>query len=348
MNSIYSLLSMKPIILSPLFVLATDSIMPLIYDVGERDRKRPEGVGFDLRLRFLKNIDQVGMISRNRGFDGQIYHGQNISSTWVVGRNSIYYGQTIEHINLPLHASIIDGERPIHAIVFPRTSLHRAGIGLISDFWLVPPFDGPVEFVLKNLAGFDFEIESGTRVLNCVFVTFDEGHRVKHTEGIDRFYYSQPLTIGRILRLSDKRKRFLRKVDRDLGEVFEVAGTNTGRKTFNLDADDYVLVETREEVDLTNRGITNKLQGTPFSALAGVIIPNRIESGIHVIGTKVDPGYYGTITLGIYNGANRSISIHIGDNIASVYFLPVVGPVNPYQGQWRGGRVTTDGPEHQI
>jgi deoxycytidine triphosphate deaminase len=55
--------------------------------------------------------------------------------------------------------------------------------------------------------------------------------------------------------------------------------------------------------------------------------------------TKTDPGYFGELIFGLNNIGGCDFELELGARIANLVFNYVVGEVNAYKGQWKGGRV---------
>ena len=72
-----------------------------------------------------------------------------------------------------------------------------------------------------------------------------------------------------------------------------------------------------------------------------------IRCGVLLITTKVDPGYSGELTFGLF-AVKFDFPLEMGARIANITFHEVVGETSSYRGQWQGGRVSTKGPEIQT
>ena len=72
------------------------------------------------------------------------------------------------------------------------------------------------------------------------------------------------------------------------------------------------------------------------------------RSGISLFGGQVPPGYEGGLVLGVYNFRDTDFKLEMGARVVHIMFFEVKGTGNMYRGQWKGGRVTTDGKETQV
>ncbi len=84
--------------------------------------------------------------------------------------------------------------------------------------------------------------------------------------------------------------------------------------------------------------------------LSGIIFPRTtlFRSGLGLFNGIVQSGYSGELTFGICNLGKSNIKISFGARVAHITFHEVNGKGNQYQGQWQGGRVSTNGKETQI
>ena len=74
------------------------------------------------------------------------------------------------------------------------------------------------------------------------------------------------------------------------------------------------------------------------------------NSGIILLATKTDPGYYGPLRFGLANLRNEDFKFELGARMFNIVFEPVIGDIGRgYEGQWQGGkRASTNGIETQI
>lgn len=147
----------------------------LIDGLGGRDLSAPEGTGIDLRLGAVHEIvgggayietDGLGALGRRHGVETKelytLKEGE-VPDELVVEPGEYYLVQTAESINVPLD---------LMPMVYPRSSLHRAGLLLLvtkTD----PGYSGKLTFGLTNLGPFAVKLQIGARICNIVF------HKIK-------------------------------------------------------------------------------------------------------------------------------------------------------------------------
>jgi len=145
--------------------------------------------------------------------------------------------------------------------------------------------------------------------------------------------------------------------DLQLGEVYEISGdgylgleereTPEAKLVAKFDAEKvssfvfepgkYYLIKTIEKVNL------------PLDLMA-IIFPRTtlFRSGLALFNGQVAPGYCGELTFGLANIGGQKIKVDLGSRMVHITFHEVLGEGNEYRGQWKGGRVSTDGKETQI
>ncbi len=106
---------------------------------------------------------------------------------------------------------------------------------------------------------------------------------------------------------------------------------------FLFNPKEYHLIKTIEKVNLPD-------------SLSGIIFPRTtlFRSGLGLFNGVVQSGYSGELTFGLMNLGNSPVKISFGARIVHITFHEILGEGNKYQGQWQGGRVSTDGKEKQI
>lgn len=107
--------------------------------------------------------------------------------------------------------------------------------------------------------------------------------------------------------------------------------------SFTFEPGKYYLIKTFEKVNL------------PLD-LMGVIFPRTtlFRSGLALFNGQVAPGYCGELTFGLANLGGQRIKIDLGSRVVHITFHEVLGEGNEYRGQWKGGRVSTEGKEIQV
>ncbi len=160
----------------------------LIENLGKRELKNPEGVGLDLRLGAVYQIVEGGAFIEMDG--GKLGKRKGVKTKelasfkkgargqqWVVIKPGDYYlASTLEVINAP---------KDLMPLVFPRTSLFRAGLLLLNSK-TDPGYKGTLTMGLKNLSEFDVKLQLGSRICNIVFFKIDGetvGYRGQHQGG---------------------------------------------------------------------------------------------------------------------------------------------------------------------
>ena len=140
--------------------------------------------------------------------------------------------------------------------------------------------------------------------------------------------------IGKVYRI--RGKGFLGVDERETPKVELVAEVGKD-KHYVIKPGEFVIVETIERVNMPD-----DIQGmiTPRSTLC--------RSGIQLLFSQIDPGYSGTITLGLKNLSDEPFTFELGARAAKFFFFTVEGNAHSYRGQWKGGRVSTNGREKQV
>ena len=97
------------------------------------------------------------------------------------------------------------------------------------------------------------------------------------------------------------------------------------------------LVTTKEKINLPDNITANmSLRGTLY------------RSGIIMSGGNSAPGYSGELSFLLHNAGPVEVKIEYGARIVHIMFFEVSGQTNLYRGQWKGGRVATEGREIQV
>ncbi len=154
----------------------------LIENLGNRELINPEGVGIDLRLGAVYEILEGGAfieadgkfgLGKRKGVRTQIiaeFRPRAKKQEIVVIKPGEYYlVSTLEKINTP---------KDLMPVIFPRTSLFRAGLLLLNSK-TDPGYKGTLTMGLKNLSNFDVKLQMGARICNIVFYKI-EGKTVNY------------------------------------------------------------------------------------------------------------------------------------------------------------------------
>jgi len=139
----------------------------LIENLGKRELENPEGVGVDLRLGAVYQIIEGGAfiesgLGKRKGVKTELvaqYQKKGRQKEIVIKPGDYYLVSTVEVINTP---------KDLMPVVYPRTSLFRAGLLLLNSK-TDPGYKGTLTMGLKNLSEFDVKLQLGARICNIVF-----------------------------------------------------------------------------------------------------------------------------------------------------------------------------------
>ncbi len=161
----------------------------LIENLGKRELKNPEGVGVDLRLGAIYKIVEGGAFIEGDGQQAlgnrkgvktklvaEFKKGKRIQEWVVVKPGDYYLVSTLEIINTP---------KDLMPVIYPRTSLFRAGLLLLHSK-TDPGYKGTLTMGLKNLSEFAVKLQLGARICNIVFVRIEgkvTSYRGQHQGG---------------------------------------------------------------------------------------------------------------------------------------------------------------------
>jgi len=129
------------------------------------------------------------------------------------------------------------------------------------------------------------------------------------------------LRVGRFYRI--RGEAFLGVEKRTLPEVDEISAEG-----ITLNPGEYVLVETVERVCM------------PKNLMARILPRSTLfRAGCSLITAVVDPGYRGTLTMGLKNLSDTAFYLERGARIGQIVFEEVAGETVSYNGRYQGGRV---------
>ncbi len=142
------------------------------------------------------------------------------------------------------------------------------------------------------------------------------------------------LRIGKVFHITSP--TFLGITHRESSSTTLVA--EIGKDTsYTLQPGEYVLAQTIEAVNMPTDLIG-------FLLLRSILF----RGGIMLAATKIDPGYHGQLVVGLKNAGPQPFTIELGARFVHIQFSPIDGEnVRSYEGQWQGGRVSTNGKEKQ-
>lgn len=133
----------------------------LVKNLSKRELVNPEGPGFDLRLGAIYSIEGKGFlgVTERQTPAPKLIAEHKKDSSIVIKPGDYYLTATIEEVKIPAN---------IFANIFPRTTLFRSGIQLLSGK-VSPGYCGQLVFGLANLGVCEMEIELGARFAFIVF-----------------------------------------------------------------------------------------------------------------------------------------------------------------------------------
>ncbi|MFH1722053.1 MAG: dCTP deaminase [Candidatus Altiarchaeota archaeon] len=129
------------------------------------------------------------------------------------------------------------------------------------------------------------------------------------------------LRLDKIYQL--KSESYLGVADRKTPEIREISF-----EEYTLNPNEYVLVETLEKVNM------------PENLMARILPRSTLfRCGVTLITAVVDPGFQGTLTMGLKNISNQEFKVERGARIAQIVFEEVAGKTEKYNGKYQGGKV---------
>lgn len=129
------------------------------------------------------------------------------------------------------------------------------------------------------------------------------------------------LRLGKIYKLKSGGK--IGTSDRITPEVVEI-----NCKNYSLKPGEYVLIETIEKVNM------------PKDLLARVLNRSSLfRCGCSLLTAVIDPGYCGTLTMGLKNLSEFPFEIEIGARVGQIVFETVDGETVLYSGKYQGGKI---------
>ncbi|HLC85049.1 MAG TPA: hypothetical protein VJH22_04605 [Candidatus Nanoarchaeia archaeon] len=155
------------------------------------------------------------------------------------------------------------------------------------------------------------------------------------------------LRVGQVHRL--KEGGYLGVEKRKTPDIEKVADIADGSSAVTLGPEDFVLITTMETVNAPAEKIELEPGSKPVHVMIDVYPRSTLQrSGVFFRGTKIDPGYKGTLTFGMRNLSQFPFTFELGARVANIVFTTVHGDLaRAYEGQWQGGRISTGGFEKQ-
>ena len=152
--------------------------------------------------------------------------------------------------------------------------------------------------------------------------------RVKEQKLIDNFYEKSLQQSGYDLRIKTAYRiegnPYLKGDERKLPKIKEVL-----EDPIIINPNEYLLMETIEKVNM------------PLD-LAAVVYPRTtlFRMGLGLRNGVIDPGYTGSLVFGLKNESSLTVKIKKGSRVAQIIFLKVLGETVPYEGVYKGGKIT--------
>ena len=143
---------------------------------------------------------------------------------------------------------------------------------------------------------------------------------------------------------------FLGITERKSSDTEKTADIDKGDKEVTLMPGEYMLVKTIERFNIPGEKIITE-EGKPPVFISLHVYPRSTlqRCGVYLMATKTDPGYSGELTFALSNLGGKPFRLELGARFANIVFIEVTGEINrAYEGQWKGGRVSTGGLERQI
>jgi len=72
------------------------------------------------------------------------------------------------------------------------------------------------------------------------------------------------------------------------------------------------------------------------------------RAGLLLLNSKTDPGYKGTLTMGLKNLSEFEVKLQLGARICNIVFFRIEGKTISYRGQHQGGRISPSDVEQQV
>lgn len=155
------------------------------------------------------------------------------------------------------------------------------------------------------------------------------------------------IRAGEIYRITGE--GYLGVSNRKTSDVEKIADIKKGDKEIVMKPGDYLLVKTIEKFNLPGEKIKIEEGAGPMYLSLHVYPRSTLQRcGVYLMATKTDPGYKGELTFALSNLGNKPFRLELGARFANIVFMQVAGEIQrAYEGQWKGGRVSTEGPEKQ-
>jgi len=163
----------------------------------------------------------------------------------------------------------------------------------------------------------------------------------------------QPEGVGIDVRVGEvyelKGKGYLGIDKRKTPDIEKIADITKGDKNIIMKPGDVFLIRTIEKVNVPGEKVVVEEGQKPVYLMLDVYPRSTLQRcGVSFMGTKTDPGYFGELTFALANVGKNLFELELGARVANLVFKQVTGDIfRAYEGQWKGGRVATQGVEQQ-
>ncbi|MCD6564076.1 MAG: dCTP deaminase [Thermoproteales archaeon] len=151
---------------------------------------------------------------------------------------------------------------------------------------------------------------------------------VKEKRLIENFFEKSLQQAGYDLRIKTayriKGEPYLKGEERILPNIEEIT-----EDPIIIYPNEYLLMETMEKVNM------------PLD-LAAIVFPRTtlFRMGLGLRNGVIDPGYVGSLVFGLKNESSLTVKIKKKSRVAQIIFLKVQGKTIPYEGVYKGGKIT--------
>ena len=173
-------------------------------------------------------------------------------------------------------------------------------------------------------------------------------------ENLDERETENPEGVGIDIRAGEFYKLtsegYLGVKDRKSSDIEKIADIKKGDKEVIIKPKEYLLVKTIEKFNIPGEKIKLDEKSEPTYISLHVYPRSTLQRcGVYLMATKTDPGYTGELTFALANLSDKPFRLELGARIANIVFMQVAGDIQrAYEGQWKGGRVSTGKLEKQI
>ncbi|MBI2573644.1 dCTP deaminase [Candidatus Woesearchaeota archaeon] len=110
------------------------------------------------------------------------------------------------------------------------------------------------------------------------------------------------------------------------------------QQSYTLQSGEYVLAQTIETLNMPSDLVA-------FLSMRSILFRGGV---MMLMSAKVDPGYQGPLVVGLKNVGPHPFTVELGARFMHIQFAKIDGDnIRSYEGQWQGGRLSTNGRETQ-